>query len=145
MKMQRCWVAVAIASILIAPAYTAEDEDEGATADADGSAAVCVFTRNISNFDALDNEHVFVQARRDENYLFTLDRGCFGLRSANVIAISDTTSRVCSNSLGRLTYREMGSGLRYCRIRNIEAVADKDAARALVKARGEERQKNEQD
>ena len=132
-------VMAAIALIMVASSYAAEEADE--EAEAEESERVCVYTRDIDSFDALDDRHVYVEARRDQQYLFTLDGGCFGLRSANVIAISDTTSRICSNSFGRLTYREMGTGLRYCRIRDIEVVADKDAARTLVKARRAERQK----
>ena len=138
-----CLAAAAMAAIIAAPAYAADESDD--SAENGESERVCVYTRDIDSFDALDDRHVYVDARRDQRYLFTLDGGCFGLRSANVIAISDTTSRVCSNSFGRLTYREMGTGLRYCRIRDIEVVADKDAARALVKARREERRKKEKD
>ena len=132
----RLIVTAAVTAIGLSTAHADEHDAEETEAE-----RVCVYTRDIDNFDALDNRHVYVEARRDQRYLFTLDGGCFGLRSANVIAISDTTSRVCSNSFGRLSYREMGSSLRYCRIRDIEAVVDKDAARALVKARKEEGQK----
>ena len=132
-------LTLASAIVIVANPVVAEEAAE--QAQAAESERVCVFARDIDNFDALDNRYVYVEARRDQQYLFTLDPGCFGLRSANVIAISDTTSRVCSNSFGRLTYRERGTGLRYCRIRDIEMVADKAAARALVQARKDEQQK----
>lgn len=139
MKTYLTLTAAAIAIFMLVAAYA--DEKAAEEAEATEAERVCIYSRDIDDFDALDDRHVYVEARRDQQYLFTLDTGCFGLRHANVIAISDTTSRVCSNSFGRLTYREMGTGRRYCRIRDIEPVADKDAARALVKARKEEKQK----
>ena len=136
--MHRVLTLTSAIVIVANPIVAEEAADQTQAAE---SERVCVFARDIDNFDALDNRHVYVEGRRDQQYLFSLDPGCFGLRSANVIAISDTTSRVCSNSFGRLTYREAGTGLRYCRIRDIEVVADKDAARALVQARKDEQQK----
>jgi hypothetical protein len=124
---------------------SAEEEAAAQTAaeqaDSAETSPVCLSSRDIRNFDALADDFVYVEGGSSNRYLFTMDRGCFGLRNANVIAVSDTTSRLCSNSFGRITYREAGRSLRYCRIRSIERVTDKDSARALVKAAREARRK----
>ncbi len=42
---------------------------------------------------------------------------------------------MCSNSFGEIVYRDMGRVLESYRIRNVEAVADKDDAEGLVEER----------
>lgn len=100
---------------------------------------VCVSVRSISSFDAIDDEHIYIKATGNEHYLFTLYGICSGLRSAHGIAVRDTFSRVCSNSYGEIIYRDMGRGLESCRIRNVEAVANKDDAEGLVEKRKAEK------
>jgi len=101
---------------------------------------VCVSVRRISSFDAIDDGHLYIKAMGNEHYLFTLYGGCFGLQGAQGIAVKDTFSSVCSNSHGAIIYRDMGRGLESCRIRNVEAVANKDDAESLVKDRESEKQ-----
>ena len=97
---------------------------------------VCVNVRNITSFDAIDDQHITIKARgQQKHFLFTMHGGCFGLRSAHTIAVRDTLSRVCSNSFGELVYRDLGRGLKSCRIRTIEAVSSKDDAKGLVEDR----------
>jgi len=97
---------------------------------------VCVNVRNITSFDAIDDQHITIKARgQQKHFLFTMHGGCFGLRSAYTIAVRDTLSRVCSNSFGELVYRDLGRGLKSCRIRTIEAVSSKDDAKGLVEDR----------
>ena len=97
---------------------------------------VCVNVRNIDSFDAIDDQYIYVRARgRQEHFLFSMDPGCFGLRSAHTIAVKDTFSNVCSNTFGEVIYRDMGRRLESCRIRNIEEVANKDDAEGLVEDR----------
>lgn len=75
---------------------------------------VCVNVRNIDSFDAIDDQHIYVRARgRQEHFLFTMDPGCFGLRSARTIAVTDTLSNVCSNSFGEVIYRDMGRAVQH--------------------------------
>jgi len=109
--------------------------------DSSGAAErVCVRVKSIRSFDAIDNEHIYIKAMGNEHYLFTLYGGCFGLRGTHGIAVKDTFSSVCSNSHGEIIYRDMGRGLESCRIRNVEAVANKDDAESLVKDRESEKQ-----
>ena len=138
MKLFASVAATGLAMALI-PGAQAEGED-GLKGEGTDVQQVCLYSRDIDNFDALDNDHVYVETRGDGSYLFTMDRSCFGLRSANVIAVSDTSSRICSTSLARISYREVGAGLQYCRVRDIQVVPDKDGARAIVKSRKEEQQ-----
>lgn len=107
---------------------------------------VCVNVRNIDSFDAIDDQHIYVRARgRQEHFLFTMGPGCFGLRSAHTIAVTDTLSTICSNTFGEVTYRGMGRGLESCLIRNVEAVASKDDAKGLVEDRKAARREKQSD
>ena len=92
--------------------------------------------RNISSFNAIDDQHIVIKARGQQKHvLFTMHGGCVGLRSAHTIAVRDTLSSVCSNSFGEVVYRDLGGGLESCRIRTIEAVSSKDDAKRLVEDR----------
>ena len=128
-----CWIL-----LLICPLANAQDEEATNADEEESDAIVCIYSRNIDGFDALTDEHVFISARRDENYLFTMRRRCTGLRSAMGIAIKGTTSRVCADGFGEIVYRDMGRRLESCRIDNIERVESKDAAKELIKQREEE-------
>jgi hypothetical protein len=101
---------------------------------------VCVSVRSISSFDAIDDRHLYIRATGNEHYLFTLHGVCRGLQSAHGIAVKETFSRVCSNGFGEIIFRDMGRGLESCRIRNVEAVANKDDAAGLVEDRKAEKQ-----
>ena len=111
----------------------AADESSGA------SERVCVSVRSINSFDAIDDRHIYIKARSNEHYLFTLYGGCFGLRSAHRIAVKDTFSSVCSNSHGEIIFQGMDRGLESCGIRNVEAVENKDDAEGLVEKREAEK------
>ena len=129
------WQAIPVILIMALGGCATTSED---VADESQGAAerVCVNIRNIDSFDAIDDQHIYVRARgRQEHFLFTMDPGCFGLRSAHTIAVKDTLSNVCSNSFGEVIYRDMGRGLESCGIRNMEAVANKNDAEGLVEDR----------
>ncbi len=95
-----------------------------------------VNVRNIDSFDAIDDRHIYINARgQQKHFLFTTHGGCIGLRGANTIAVKGTVSRVCSNSFGEVVYRDLGRSLKSCRIRTIETVSSKDDARGLLRDR----------
>ena len=94
----------------------------------------CFLVRDIDDFDALSDELVFIEGRSDENYLLTMWPGCFGLKGALGIAVSSPMSRVCSTSGAEIRYRGLGR-LEICRIRMVEAIANKEAAHALLEQR----------
>lgn len=94
----------------------------------------CFNVRDIDNFDAIGDSFVYVQGRRNQHYLLTMTRSCFGLRSANGIAISNVTNRVCSGNFSEITYRHFET-VETCTIREVEEVADKAAADAIAERR----------
>jgi imidazolonepropionase-like amidohydrolase len=95
----------------------------------------CFVVREVRNFDALSNEFVFVEGRRDEMFLLTMFRNCLGLRDSFEIAIQSRMSRVCSNSSADIRYRGIDGRLESCQIVKVEKVDDKAAAEALVEQR----------
>ena len=109
-------------------------QDEGADV-SDPAGDVCVYTRRIDNFDGIDDEHLFVEERGNDYYLFTMRRRCSGLRFANGIGIKGTTSRVCGDGLSDVVYRAAGNRIETCGIDDIETVESKEHAEALVEER----------
>ncbi len=102
----------------------------------ENAGTVCLNVRNISSFDAIDDQYLYVKALgKQKHFLFTMDRACFGLRSAQTIAVRDKFTRVCSDSFGEVIYRDIGRGLESCRIRNIEAAASKADVEKLAEDR----------
>jgi len=148
--MSRIYGALSLIATIVAASVYAQDGAEG---DAAGAAAseveevaldpnappatepACFSARGVRNFSALHNQYVYVQGRGDEHFLLTMERSCFGLRSAEGIAIENHTDRVCSNSQAGVTYRGSGGRLDTCYISEVEAVEDRDAARAIVESR----------
>jgi hypothetical protein len=94
----------------------------------------CLYVRRARSFDPIDNRHLHVEASGDEHFLLTLQPGCIGLRSAFGIAISNQSNRVCSNDLATVTYRQFDRR-ETCRVLEVEMVASKEAAEAVVAAR----------
>ncbi len=95
----------------------------------------CFSVRRVRNFSPLSDEALYVDGGGGTHLLLTMDRNCFGLRNAQGIAIDNHMDRVCSNSQARITYRGVGRSLESCRIRTVEAVEDRAAARTIAEAR----------
>ncbi len=95
----------------------------------------CFSVRRIRNFSPLSDVALYVDGGGGNHFLLTMDRSCFGLRNAQGIAIDNHTDRVCSNSQARVTYRGVGRSLESCRIRTVEAVEDREAARTIAELR----------
>jgi hypothetical protein len=106
---------------------------------ADRSEPVCLSDYDIRSFSPLYDEFIYVEGRRDARYLFTMQRGCLGLRGANTIGIPDQPGRICSNSLDDVIYHDMATGQTSCRILDIEPVSSRDEARELADVRRKER------
>jgi hypothetical protein len=96
---------------------------------------VCVNRREINVIRALDGQHAFVQVSTRRYYMFTLDKTCVGFKLARKIALSDYGSRVCGDGSSLLSFEDLVAGPMRCRIERIDAVADADAARALIDER----------
>ena len=130
------WIAAALVAASGAVASEAEPEMtvEEILDDAPATAAerVCINVRLIRGFDALSDEHLVVTTSGRDTYLLTMRRGCIGLGRAMGIAVSNNMSRLCSNSRGKVTYRDLSRRPLQCQIENITAVESKEHARALV-------------
>jgi hypothetical protein len=96
----------------------------------------CFNVRNVRRYSVLHERYVYVRVRGNEHYLLTLERPCIGLPFATGIAISNDFSRVCSDTLAYITFRD-GARLDRCTIVRVEAVADKAMAERVVKNRTE--------
>ena len=126
----------AIGVMTITPGALAQDDSEEENP---ATERVCVNTRAVRSFDALTDQHVYVQEGSNRHLLFTMRNRCPNLRNALGIAIKDTTSRVCSNGFGEIVYRDRMSGrsMQTCRIDTIEVVESREDAKAIVEARRE--------
>lgn len=140
--MTRLHTLVLILALTGTSAFADEANDEAEEAAAE---KVCVNKRNITSFDAIDDQHLYIRASGQRHFLFTMWRRCFGLRGAQGIGIKDTMSRVCSNSFGEVVYRDMGRGLTSCQIGTIETVASKDDAKGLVEDRKQAKREEQTD
>ena len=113
--------------------------DQASEAPLDRSEPVCLSDYDVRSFNPVDDEFMYVEGRSDTHYLFTLQRGCMGLRSAQVIGIPDQPGQICSNSLNDVVYHDMGRGQVTCRILDIEQVGSRDEARQLAEVRKDAR------
>ncbi len=131
-------------------AWAQDESESGGAADAAASEAKevvidanappsaepgCFSVRRVRNFSPLSDGALYVDGGGSNHFLLTMDRNCFGLRNAQSIAIDNHMDRVCSNSQARVTYRGVGRSLESCRIRTVEAVEDRAAARIIAEAR----------
>jgi len=94
----------------------------------------CFNVRNVRRYSVLHERYVYVRVRGNEHYLLSLERPCMGLPFATGIAISNDFSRVCSDTLAYVTFKD-GARLDRCTIVRVEAVADKAMAERVVKNR----------
>ncbi len=139
---QSKWLICVLFAAVSGVAFAQDDEEgvveEEISTEMPPPEPACFNVRDINNFDAFEDNFVYVEGRRNQHFLLTMQRSCFGLRQARGIAISNQINRVCSNSFAEITYRDFDTVER-CRIREVEAVVDKEAARALA-----ERRKNQE-
>jgi hypothetical protein len=119
-----------------------EDEDDIETIDVDDMPRVaepaCFLARDARNFDAFNDQFVYIEGRRGEHYLLTMFGVCSGLRGAVGIGISGGGSRICSNSAAEIVYRAFGRS-ETCPIRSVESVDDKVSAQRIVESRSNRR------
>lgn len=98
---------------------------------------VCFNSNNVRGFDALTDQYVYVRESANKHYLLTMRGQCRNLKDAFTIAISDTTSRVCSKGFAKIAYQDrFGSrDVETCYIYTVERVDDKEHAQQIVDAR----------
>ena len=97
----------------------------------------CFRIRQINSWDAIDNKHIYLREGVNDHYLLTMFSSCPGVRHAQAIALSNHMGRVCPKDFGRITFRDAGMKSS-CRIDNVERVASKAEAKALVESRAAE-------
>jgi len=124
------YINVLILSLLVSGCATTESDKQSRSKDD------CFNIRQITSWDAIDRDHVYLKEAGNSHYLVTLFASCPGLRSANAIALSNQMGRMCPKDFGRITYRDAGMRSS-CRIDNIEKVDSKDAAVSMVEVRKE--------
>jgi len=96
----------------------------------------CFYVRQINNWDAIDRDHIYVEGVGDNKFLLTMFSSCPGITFTRAIALQDSMGRMCPKDFGRIVYRD-GGMRQQCNIENVERVASKEAAKALVDARSE--------
>jgi hypothetical protein len=126
------------ALLVLTTALAQDDADPPPQVDITGgpppSEEACFFVRNIRSFSSFDDRHIYLEGRRSEHFLLTMYPGCIGLSGAIDIALSNELNRVCSIDSATVTYRALGQ-LQTCNVRQVEAVEDRDAAKALAEFR----------
>jgi hypothetical protein len=90
--------------------------------------------RTIDSFASISDREIFVTARTNDSYVFTVMGVCQGLRSANAIGVADSMGRICGDGFGRVVFQDMGRK-QSCRVKSIDAVANLDEAKALAASR----------
>jgi hypothetical protein len=94
----------------------------------------CFNVRDTRSYTALHDRYVYVKCVRKKHYLLTIDQGCRGLMNSFGVSISNDFNRVCSHSGAMISFREYSQPKR-CRILEVEAVEDLEAAKRLVEER----------
>jgi hypothetical protein len=130
------WILAGLPLLVVSACAPMDEQTAGQRGD---PARVCLNDHEITSFNPIDDDHLYIEGIGNKHYLFTMQKGCIGLRSANTIGIPDRVGRICSNSSDRVIYRDMVRGAEYCRILDIEIVQDREEARALAEARKKSR------
>lgn len=120
-------------------------EEDSANAEDGASEKTCFWLRNINDFRAIDNRHVWVRGpTRKNQYLLTLFQNCTGVRFTEHIALDTRpTNRLCSNGNEHLTVLD-GSFSQRCLISNVERVETIKQARELVQARKDAKEQKDE-
>lgn len=127
-----------VVSIFAGCASTASTE----SAESPPSSDDCFHIREITGWDAIDKDHIYLKEVGNDHYLLTMFSSCPGIKFANAIALSNHMGRVCPNDFGRVTYRDGGMRAS-CQIDDVERVASKEAAKEIVAARKSEEESPE--
>ncbi len=130
------WLIILVGAGFAVALMAEEDRvvEEPISMDAPPPEPACFSVRDINNFKPISNQFLLIEGRRDNRYLLTLGRACFGIRSADNIAISNHTDRVCANSQAKVTYARFGE-VEECMINQIETVADRETAEIIAERR----------
>ena len=95
----------------------------------------CIYLRQLNQWEAIDDQHLFATLSATRYYLFTVDHGCPGLEVARYGLVSEPSTRMCGDGFSFLRFEHPSAGLTRCRVLGIEPVESLDAARELVESR----------
>lgn len=91
----------------------------------------CVRIRQVRNWDAIDDEHLWLEVSGRRQYLVTLWARCPGIRFAQLIALNNASGRICPNDFGSVLFDDSGQTMR-CQIGNVELVGSRGEAESIV-------------
>jgi len=129
------YIRLVVCSVLLSVPLAVLAEDSSSAADTAESEKVCFDTTRVRNHDPLSDKFLFIEQSGGDSFLITMKSRCFGLRNTQVIAFKDTMRRICSgDNFAEVLFRDAGRPMT-CRIGNIEKVADKETAKAIVAER----------
>jgi hypothetical protein len=131
MKMPATATCLLVSILTTAAGCSSTDTTADETSSSD---KVCVSVRTIDSFASISDKEIFVTARTNDSYVFTVMGVCQGLRSANAIGVADSMGRICGDGFGRVVFRDMGHK-QSCRVKSIDPVADLAEAKALAASR----------
>ena len=116
----------------------AQDDEAGET-DGSSEAAeeICINVSDLRTARPINNRFIYVQARGNRNYLFSMGKSCPRLRNADDISVRSGIIHICANNSDSVTYTGTASRIVVCPIDDIERVADREAANTIVDARAE--------
>jgi hypothetical protein len=123
-------LAVALTSIGWLPTTSAAQETEKNPK----NKKTCFNVRDTRSYTALHDRYVYVKCVRKKHYLLTIDQGCRGMMNSFGVSITNDFNRVCSHSGAMISFREYSQPKR-CRILEVEAVEDLEAAEEMVEER----------
>ncbi|MEE4163141.1 MAG: DUF6491 family protein [Woeseiaceae bacterium] len=96
--------------------------------------ANCVRIRSVRNWNAIDDDHLWLEVSGKRQYLLTLWSRCPGIRYARTIALSNAGGRICPSDFGSVTFADAGT-LTRCQIEDVELVGSLGEAEAIVQDR----------
>ncbi len=96
--------------------------------------AECIRIRQVRNWNAIDDEHVWLESSGRRQFLVTLWTRCPGIRFAQVIALKNAGGRICPNDFGSVLFEDAGQTMR-CPIGDVELVGSRGEAEAIVEER----------
>lgn len=108
----------------------ASSDTTGNTASGAPGREECLRARAVRTYDAMDDQHIWVEESASRQFLLTLYSRCPDISTAQAIAFTNMMS-ICPNNPGSVTFRNETGGLR-CDIRTVERVGSRGEAEAIV-------------
>lgn len=121
-------MTLSAALLLMSCASPESNGDSGSSAHFDIDE--CVRTRAVRAYDALDDQHIWVEENANRQFLLTLYSRCPDISLAQAIAFTNLMT-ICPSNPGSVSFRESSRGLR-CDIRSVERIGSRGEAESIV-------------